>query len=215
MLLNCVDAGRRVLSVDTVRNCLSAMYLSGMYHFSGEWAFSVGVPAKSGASGAIMIVIPGVMGIAVWSPPLDQYGNSMRGVAFSKTLFQRYNFHMFGKAISNELKRDLDQSITEVSVMTLGCAAGKGDLDTVLHLIEEKGVSVNSSDYNGRTPLHIACGFGQLSMVKYLLSVKADIAVKDGKGKTALIYAEEAKEHSIVQLLIEAGAERQQFRGTF
>lgn len=77
------------------------MYMCGMYDFSGEWAFSVGVPGKSGVSGTMMIVIPGLLvifeqsrshlffkGMAIWSPPLDSYGNSVRGIAFSKSLVQ-------------------------------------------------------------------------------------------------------------------------------
>jgi glutaminase len=44
----------------------------------------VGLPAKSAVSGGLVLVIPNVMGIGLWSPPLDQLGNSVRGVQFSK-----------------------------------------------------------------------------------------------------------------------------------
>ena len=68
-----------VFSPGTVQSCLSMMSSCGMYDFSGEFAFTIGLPAKSGVSGALMLVIPGLMGICVWSPRLDEHGNSVRG----------------------------------------------------------------------------------------------------------------------------------------
>ena len=67
----------------------------GMYDYSGEFAFTWGLPAKSGVSGGLLLVVPGVMGVCVWSPRLDALGNSVRGVALCKELVTRYNFHVF------------------------------------------------------------------------------------------------------------------------
>ena len=75
-----------VYTPSTVRHCLSLMSSCGMYDYSGEFAFTIGLPAKSGVSGGLMLVVPGVMGVCVWSPRLDSLGNSVRGVALCKEL---------------------------------------------------------------------------------------------------------------------------------
>ena len=76
--------GERVFAEETVKNCLSMMHSCGMYDYSGEFAFSVGIPAKSAVSGVVLAIVPNVLSIAVWSPRLDACGNSVRGVAFLK-----------------------------------------------------------------------------------------------------------------------------------
>ena len=53
------------------------------------YCVQVGQPAKSGVSGALVLVVPGVMGVGVWSPPLDTLGNTVRGVAFAEKLVNR------------------------------------------------------------------------------------------------------------------------------
>jgi len=76
----CPLTGKQVLQPETVKCCLSLMASCGMYDYSGEFAFKVGLPAKSGVGGGIFLVIPNVMGICTFSPCLDEYGNSVRGV---------------------------------------------------------------------------------------------------------------------------------------
>ncbi|XP_022257118.1 glutaminase kidney isoform, mitochondrial-like, partial [Limulus polyphemus] len=78
----CPITGQQVIDSHAARDVLSLMHSCGMYDYSGQFAFKVGLPAKSGVSGCTMVVVPNVMGICLWSPPLDAYGNSVRGVQF-------------------------------------------------------------------------------------------------------------------------------------
>jgi glutaminase len=95
--------GHDCLPRDRLRDVLSVMYTCGMYDFAGQWAYEIGVPAKSGVSGAILCVIPGKMGIAVFSPGLDPYGNSIRGVRVCQEISERLGLHMFATAEEDAL----------------------------------------------------------------------------------------------------------------
>jgi glutaminase len=91
----CPITERHVFSRQTVKHVLSLMLSCGMYDFSGEFAFQVGLPAKSGVSGALMIVVPGVAGFAVYSPRLGPKGNSVRGVEFARRLVEAFPWHVY------------------------------------------------------------------------------------------------------------------------
>lgn len=83
----CPFSEEKVFRPDVVRDVLSLMHSCGMYDYSGQFAFKVGLPAKSGVCGGMLVVIPNVMGIFTWSPPLDPLGNSCRGVQFCEVKF--------------------------------------------------------------------------------------------------------------------------------
>jgi len=67
----------------------------GMYNYAGQWSYEIGMPAKSGVSGCIMAVIPGQLGIGVYSPPLDAQGNSVRGIKVCQDISNEFELHAF------------------------------------------------------------------------------------------------------------------------
>lgn len=83
------DQPQRLLSSQTVSMTLSQMLSAGMYEASGDWSREVGIPAKSGVSGAIMCVVPSVAGIGIYSARIDQEGNSVRGMHFVRELVRQ------------------------------------------------------------------------------------------------------------------------------
>ena len=90
-------SGDRAIKSEYVRDLLSVMYTCGMYNFAGEWVYRVGLPAKSGVSGGIIAVVPGKMGIAVFSPPLDVHGSSVRGVKVCEDMSNICKLHLFDR----------------------------------------------------------------------------------------------------------------------
>lgn len=202
-------SGERIFSATTVQRCLSLMSSCGLYDYSGEFAFTIGLPAKSGVSGALMVVVPRVLGICVWSPPLDGNGNSVRGVEFCKELVARFNFHAFDNVVDGTDASKVDprlrkNSATADSGVRLCWAAAQGDLDEVRFLVA-RGVNVNTADYDGRTALHLAASEGRAAVVRYLLDVGAQTAPVDRWGGTPVADAERAGHADVVALLAESG----------
>jgi glutaminase len=88
-------SGERVVSREVARDVISVMATCGVYDGSGRWMLEVGVPAKSSVSGAIVLAVPGVLGAAIVSPPLDAQGTSVRGHLASDALSADLGLHAF------------------------------------------------------------------------------------------------------------------------
>jgi glutaminase len=87
--------GERVIKADNIPHILSAMTMAGLYDGSGGWAWSVGLPAKSGVGGGIVAIAPGKGAIAVFAPPLDEAGNSVKAQEVIRYVTERLNYNIF------------------------------------------------------------------------------------------------------------------------
>ncbi|XP_054902078.1 glutaminase kidney isoform, mitochondrial-like isoform X2 [Poeciliopsis prolifica] len=185
----CPITGDRVLSAEAVRNTLSLMHSCGMYDFSGQFAFHVGLPAKSGISGAVLLVVPNVMGMLCWSPPLDRLGNSVRGIHFCQHFTKKH-----------DPRRWTDDNPNK-SVVNLMFAAYSGDV-CALRRFALSGVDMEQRDYDFRTALHIAAAGGHADAITFLTQIcKVNPYIKDRWGNTPLDDAMQFGHDVVVSIL--------------
>lgn len=204
----CPTNGGEVLKLQTTKNCLSLMYSCGMGDYSSEFSFLIGLPAKSSISGSIMVVVPNVMGISIYSPRINADGNSVKALDFCRKLVQRFNFHNYDSLIKHPDKIDprlLKNETKMISVMAVCSAASKGDLYEIQRLVAS-GVDLNEGDYDARTGIHLAASEGHEEVVKYFISQKVDINPRDRWGGTPLSDAVRGQHTKVVAILEGNGA---------
>ncbi|EGD83412.1 glutaminase [Salpingoeca rosetta] len=190
-----------IMSPEMVQNALSLMYNCGMYDYSGRFAFEVGIPAKSGVSGALFLSVPGKLGIAIWSPRLDRKGNSVRGLHVAQRLVEEHrNLHVFGNVLRRpqRTKTRVARATEESLSLLLIQSAAHGKLDVVKRIIEFRGVGVDETDVDGRTALHEAIVRGHEKVATYLISKGASCVIKDKLGNTP---CSDAAHHNLTHVL--------------
>ena len=199
----CPASQERVFSEDTVRNCLTMMQMCGMYDGSGEFSMSIGVPAKSGVGGAVLLVVPRLMGVCIWSPRLDAIGNSVRGVDMAKRLAQTYQLHIYDGVAAKGDRVDLRIPIARwralITSQTLW-AASSGDVRTLRRLFDDQA-NLASGDYDLRTPMHLSAAEGHLEVVRFLLEHDVDPNTPDRWGGTPLDDAQLGEHADVIDLL--------------
>ncbi len=87
--------GKQAIRGEYVESVLGVMGSCGMYDYAGEWLYRVGMPAKSGVAGGVIAVLPGQLGIGVFSPLLDNHFNSVRGLQVCDDLSRHFDLHLF------------------------------------------------------------------------------------------------------------------------
>jgi glutaminase len=205
----CPLTGKQVFRPDYVKDCLSLMASCGMYDFSGEFAFRVGIPAKSGVSGAIMLVVPNLLGLVLWSPRLDELGNSVRGIDFCKRLASRFKLHSFDSMVGLKDDRiDPRRNMYESrfgAMVAFFAAAHEGDLLEMRRLVAS-GLDPSINDYSGRSALHVAASMDRIAVLRYLLELGVEVNRIDSTGNTALDDALRHEHSGAASMLTEYGA---------
>ncbi|KAG7270796.1 hypothetical protein CRUP_007312 [Coryphaenoides rupestris] len=166
--------GNSLCSIEVTCESASVMAATlangGFCPITGERVLSpeaVGLPAKSGVAGGILLVVPNVMGVMCWSPPLDKLGNSVRGIQFCTDLVSLCNFHNYDNLRHFAKKLDPrreggDQRVK--SVINLLFAAYTGDV-SALRRFALSSMDMEQRDYDSRTALHVAAAEGHRSEV--------------------------------------------------
>jgi glutaminase len=207
-------SGRRVCTPDDVRCALPLMLTCGMYDYSGQWAYEVGIPAKSGVGGCIYYVVPNVCGIAVWSPRLDDIGNSSRGVHVARELVKHIQIHSFEvfsglahKKMNPTSRRYADM---QAEIGNFLNAASEGDSAALTSAVAA-GTDLTCADYDYRTALHLAATEGHEETVRYLVTAANGrddvINAKDRWGGTPLGDAEHNQFGECARILRDAGGQ--------
>ena len=87
--------GEKVIAAIHCQHVLAVMVTAGLYETSGDWLYATGLPGKSGVAGGMITVAPGKGGLATYSPPLDEVGNSVRCQLTARFLSERLGLNLF------------------------------------------------------------------------------------------------------------------------
>ncbi|WP_104168508.1 glutaminase A [Arthrobacter sp. SX1312] len=155
--------GVEVMDLLAVERVLSVMTTCGMYDDAGSWISTVGMPAKSGVAGGTIAVLPGQVGLAIYSPPLDEHGSSVRGMATSQRLSRDMELHFVRAARAGK-------SAIRATYDILAAPSGIRRTDEAMDVLREHGHRAQVIELNG--DLLFA---GTESMVRELSGLDDDV----------------------------------------
>ncbi|VDM55846.1 unnamed protein product [Angiostrongylus costaricensis] len=161
----------------------------------------------------MIVVVPNVMGIALFAPPLDKMGNSARGKLIDSFNFHNYDSLLHADSKKHDPRRRIGNRDTEMIVFLL-FAAKNGDFDLIRRQVESRmylqGTNLEMADYDGRTALHIASAEGHLHLVKFFVNVaKVNHQPRDRWGRTPLDDARTFHHEDCIRFLLKQHARGQ------
>jgi len=179
----------QVIKPYTVARTLAVMTSSGMYDYAGEWIYRVGMPAKSGVGGGIVAALPAQLGLGTFSPPLDNHGNSVRGLKICEALSTHFGLHMLnrsgdvrtsiiadydiGGVKSRRSRKPRDQQILEerrgdIRVIELVGALTFATIDYVSRRLGEKPAQILIVDFRRVAAITHAAGLLMADILRHL-----------------------------------------------
>jgi len=200
--------GEQVMKPYTVARTLSIMTSSGMYDYAGEWVYRVGMPAKSGVGGGIVASLPAQLGLGTFSPPLDEHGNSVRGLKVCEALSTHFGLHMLnhsgdvrtsiiaeydiGGITSRRSRQPREQQILEqhhedVRVIELVGALTFATIDYVSRRLGEKRSALLIIDFRRVASITAAGGLLLADILRHMSSNEA-IAILAGIDQASQIW---------------------------
>jgi glutaminase len=174
--------GRRAVPAEDIQSVLSIMATCGMYDYAGSWLYEVGLPAKSGVSGGVIAVMPGRFGVAIYSPRLDENGNSTRGIAVCRQISSDFGLHVFGASNSPSLVLSRAYSGVEAPsrrTRAPAVAARLRQLSSRIKLLGLQGeVAFDGAEYVVRTLMRSAAEADSIVLDMNRVSVVSDSAAR-------------------------------------
>ncbi|CAG5112825.1 Oidioi.mRNA.OKI2018_I69.chr2.g6998.t1.cds [Oikopleura dioica] len=197
----CPITGEQCFSNDAVKSTLSCMLAAGMNDHSGIWAFTIGLPAKSGISGGTMIIIPNVMGIALYSPKIDKSANSARAAHFASVLNAKFHFHEYDPVRLKSTNFSNNTESDTAQLIKLMIAAENNDVNRLIFALIN-GFDLSKPGYLEMTLLHIAASKGHLKTIQFLIN-KAKVPQEplDQNSRTPLDYAIMHDHQDVIEFL--------------
>ena len=206
--------GIRALDSKKIPNVLGVMASCGMYDYSGNWIYRVGMPAKSGVGGGIVAVLPGQLGLAVFSPRLDEKGNSVRGLAVCETVSRTFDLHMLHSTrttTSSTIRRNYDGSTVRSKILRDKPAQdildehGKGirvlDLAGDMQFVSAELV-MHEIMAKESLPTHVILNFKHVSSINHAaIQQLSDLAIRLNNEGSKLIFIEIPKSFGLTNKL--------------